>query len=137
MVQKKVLEEEQKKSVALARNLGAAKAFSAQAKSILKDLSKASADEKFLQAFGKNRAINATIGIMEAVQKNSTNDEITIHSDTLGFNATAGYNNGKAKLKVATEAVNGTISTIVPKIDNKKESLVDAVKDPKWASVKH
>ena len=61
-----MLEEEQKKSVTLAKNLGAAKAFSVQAKSILKDLSKATADEKFLEAFGKRPVFNATISPQQA-----------------------------------------------------------------------
>jgi hypothetical protein len=45
----------------LTRDLGAAKAFSSQARAILKDLSKASSDENFLRAFGKRLTVNATI----------------------------------------------------------------------------
>lgn len=59
--QKKQLAEEQHRTNMLTRDLGAAKAFSSQAKAILKDLTKASTDENFLRAFGKRLTVNATI----------------------------------------------------------------------------
>ena len=55
--------------------------------------------------------------------------EVTVHTDK--FNVTGSIEKGIAALNITSKNVNETVSAHLP------SSLSEAIKDPKWASVKH